>query len=95
MTVGCDVIARFRLNVSALKEAGVMPEAGTETISLTTMRQLMDWIATQSIQALSNGMNLPNEPEVRKRAPCDDLDCSRFVDIAANRNIIGTSISKA
>jgi DNA-binding LacI/PurR family transcriptional regulator len=42
-----------------------MPQAGTETISLTTMRQPMDRIATQSIQALTNRMKSPKEPAVR------------------------------
>jgi DNA-binding LacI/PurR family transcriptional regulator len=42
-----------------------MPQAGAETISLTTMRQPMDRIATQSIQALSNRMQSRGEPAVR------------------------------
>jgi len=42
-----------------------MPEAGTQTISLTTMRQPMDRIATQGIQALSNRMRAPKEPALK------------------------------
>jgi LacI family transcriptional regulator len=42
-----------------------MPQAGTQTVSLTTMRQPMDRIATQSIQALSNRMRSPKEPAVK------------------------------
>ena len=42
-----------------------MPQAGTETISLTTMRQPMDRIATQSIQTLSHRIKMPGEPAVR------------------------------
>ena len=39
--------------------------AGTQTISLTTMRQPMHRMATLSIQALSNRMRFPKEPAVR------------------------------
>jgi DNA-binding LacI/PurR family transcriptional regulator len=42
-----------------------MPQAGAETISLTTLRQPMDRMAAQSIQALSNRMQSPTEPVVR------------------------------
>ena len=42
-----------------------MPQAGAETISLTTMRQPIDRMAAQSIQALSNRMRAPGEPAVR------------------------------
>ena len=42
-----------------------MPQAGTQTVSLTTMRQPMERIATQSLQALSNRMRSPKEPAVK------------------------------
>ncbi len=42
-----------------------MPQASTETISLTTMKQPMDRIAAQTIQTLINRMKSPKEPAVR------------------------------
>jgi DNA-binding LacI/PurR family transcriptional regulator len=42
-----------------------MPQAATKTLSLTTMRQPLDRMASQSIQALSNRIKFPDEPGVR------------------------------
>lgn len=42
-----------------------MPNAASETMSLTTMRQPLDRMASQSLQALSNRIKSPDEPAVR------------------------------